>query len=113
VSLTRKPWPLDGVSQYLYKENGQTFYFDSKGFINPDSAEFCSTKSLPIEIVEIIVQEVLRSQSRAFSSIAAVSVVSRQLRDIALQAYFSTLIVHRVIVASRMNDIPNSCSWVR
>ncbi|KAH9987517.1 hypothetical protein BJV77DRAFT_1025206, partial [Russula vinacea] len=59
--------------------------------------------SLPVEIVEMIVQEVLRSQTRAFSSIAALSVVSRQLRNITLRAYFS----------NRMNDIPNSCSWVR
>jgi hypothetical protein len=72
-----------------------------------------STKSLPVEIVEMIVHEVLRSDSRAFSSIAALSVASRQLRNIALRAYFSKLSVHRLTKASRMNDIPNSYSWVR
>jgi len=68
---------------------------------------------LPVEIIEMIVQEVLRSYSRAFSSITALSVVSRQFRYIALRAYFSTLSVHRLTKASRIGDIPNSYSWVR
>ncbi|KAI9510031.1 hypothetical protein F5148DRAFT_1182740 [Russula earlei] len=72
------------------------------------------SKFLPAEIVEVIVQEVLgRSQPRAFSSIAALSLVSRQVRHIALRAYFSKLSVHRLIRASRINDIRNICSWVR
>jgi len=72
-------------------------------------------KSLPVEIVEMIVQEVLRSHSRAFASIAALSVVSRQFRYIVLRAYFSRLSVHRLTKASRIGDILilNSYSWVR
>jgi hypothetical protein len=71
-------------------------------------------KLLPIEIVEIIVQEILRSsRPRTFSSIAALSLTSRQLRYIALRAYFSELSVHRPTKASRISDIPNSYSWVR
>ena len=60
-----------------------------------------------------IVQEVLLSQSRAFSSIAALSVVSRQLRHIVLKAYFSHLTLYRLTKAGKIIDIPNSCSWVR
>ena len=108
-SLIRKLEPLDGGVSY--KENGQTFYFIQTGL--QILMVQGSTKFLPVEIVEMIVQEVLRSQSHAFPSIAALSVASRQLRNIALRAYFSKLTVHRAIVASRMNDIPNGCSWVR
>ncbi|KAH9074864.1 hypothetical protein EDB83DRAFT_2653849 [Lactarius deliciosus] len=60
-----------------------------------------------------IVQEVLRSQSRAFSSIVALSVVSRQLRYISLKAYFSHLTLHRLTKAGKTIDIPDSSSWVR
>jgi hypothetical protein len=70
-------------------------------------------QKLPVEIMNCIVQEVLRSQSRAFSSIAALSVVSRQLRHIALKAYFSHLTLHRLTKAGKTIDIPDSCSWVR
>ncbi|KAH8991671.1 hypothetical protein EDB92DRAFT_644060 [Lactarius akahatsu] len=67
----------------------------------------------PVEIMDRIVQEVLRSQSRAFSSIAALSVVSRQLRYISLKAYFSHLTLHRLTKAGKFIDIPDSSSWVR
>ena len=70
-------------------------------------------KFLPVEILERIAQEVLHSQSRTFSSISALSMVSRQFRHIALRAYFSRLAVHRLSKAGRISDIPNSCSWVR
>ena len=70
-------------------------------------------KFLPVEIVEMIVREVLLSHSRAFSSIASLSMASRQFRYIALRAYFSTLSVHRLTKASRIGDIPNSYSWIR
>jgi hypothetical protein len=68
---------------------------------------------LPIEILERIVQEVLLSQSYAFSSISALSMVSHQFRFIALRAFFSRLTVHRLSKASRIGNIPNSYSWVR
>jgi hypothetical protein len=80
--------------------------------VNPDNSEGFQ-KFLPVEIVEMIVQEVLHSQSRTFSSVAALSVVSRQFRHISLRAYFSKLSVHRLTKASRINDVPNSYSWVR
>ncbi|KAI9440769.1 hypothetical protein H4582DRAFT_1812137, partial [Lactarius indigo] len=67
----------------------------------------------PVEIMDRIVQEVLHSQSRAFSSIAALSVVSHQLRYISLRAYFSHLTLHRLTKAGKTIDIPDSCSWVR
>ncbi|KAI0294336.1 hypothetical protein B0F90DRAFT_1640494 [Multifurca ochricompacta] len=69
--------------------------------------------SLPVEIIDGIVEEVLLSQSRAFSSIAALSVVSRQLRYISLRAYFSRLTVSKLTRAGRILDIPNCCSWIR
>ncbi|KAH9971735.1 hypothetical protein BGW80DRAFT_1174421, partial [Lactifluus volemus] len=68
---------------------------------------------LPVEILERIVQEVLLSQSYAFSSISALSMVSHQFRFIALRAFFSRLTVHRLSKASRIGNIPNSYSWVR
>jgi hypothetical protein len=86
-------------------------YSVSNKIVNPDTEEF--QKFLPVEIVEMIIQQVLRSQSRAFSSIAALSVVSRQFRHISLRVYFSKLSVRRLIKASKINDIPNSCSWIR
>ncbi|KAH9039276.1 hypothetical protein EDB85DRAFT_1859688, partial [Lactarius pseudohatsudake] len=67
----------------------------------------------PVEIMDRIVQEVLRSQSRTFSSIAALSVVSRQLRYISLKAFFSHLTLHRLTKAGKTIDIPDSSSWVR
>ncbi|KAI0290422.1 hypothetical protein B0F90DRAFT_1786025, partial [Multifurca ochricompacta] len=67
----------------------------------------------PVEIIDGIVEEVLLSQSRAFSSIAALSVVSRQLRYISLRAYFSRLTVSKLTRAGRILDIPNCCSWIR
>ena len=70
-------------------------------------------QKFPVEIMDCIVQEVLLSQFRAFSSIAALSVVSRQLRYIALKAYFSHLTLHRLTKAGKTIDIPDSYSWVR
>jgi hypothetical protein len=70
-------------------------------------------KILPVEMLERIVQEVLLSQSHAFSSISALSTVSHQFRFIALRAFFSRLTVHRLSKASRIGNIPNSYAWVR
>lgn len=79
----------------------------------PYTEGFQKSRFLPVEIAEMIVKEVLRSQSHNFSSISALSVVSRQFRHISLRAYFWKLSVRRLIRASRINDIPNSYSWVR
>src|SRR6266702_3319997 len=68
-------------------------------------------QKFPVELIDRIVQEVLLSQSRAFSSIAALSVVSRQLRHIALKAYFSHLTLHRLTKLSLYSPSPRVYSW--
>jgi hypothetical protein len=80
---------------------------------NPYTEGFQKSRFLPIEIVEMIIKEVLHSQPHFFSSISALSVVSRQFRQISLRAYFWKFSVRRLIRASRINDIPHSYSWVR
>ncbi|KAI0272739.1 hypothetical protein BC834DRAFT_1000863, partial [Gloeopeniophorella convolvens] len=69
-------------------------------------------RHLPVEIVEHIVNGVL-CNVHAFSSIAALSLASRQFRHITLRAYFHRISLPRLVRATRIAGIPQCFLWIR
>ncbi|KAI0311864.1 hypothetical protein OF83DRAFT_1177166 [Amylostereum chailletii] len=70
-------------------------------------------KTLPVEILEHIVKDVLDARRRRFKLIANLSRAARQLRTIALRAYFSSITLESAERVRALENIPGVDVWAR